>query len=149
MCGAADALMLDMNGFVSETNATNLFMVKNGVVYTPTADSCLPGITRRTVIEIVARLHASSNSSSALISSPVIERNISLSEFHSADEVFTTGSMGELTPVVEIDGRPIGYPGQDDECGGSVNLSTLRPVTSLLQKMYRVLTETEGVPIAL
>jgi len=50
--GAADALMLDKDGYVSETNATNVFMVKNGVVGTPWADSCLPGITRESILKL-------------------------------------------------------------------------------------------------
>lgn len=94
---AADALMLDPEGYVSETNATNVFMMKNGVVLTPTADFCLPGVTRGCVMGICAKLGV-----------PCKERRISLAEFHAADEVFTTGTMGELTPVNEIDGRPIG-----------------------------------------
>lgn len=140
-CGAADALMLDGDGYVSETNATNVFMVKDGIVYTPTADFCLPGVTRRTVIQIVADMHEKGSMAA------VVERRLSLAEFHSADEVFTTGSMGELTPVVEIDGRKIGYHGDDSLCGGDVNLNPKRPVTTMLQKIYHTMTETEGVVI--
>lgn len=92
--GADDAVMLDLNGFVSETNATNIFMVKDGTIHTPHADSCLPGITRKTVMEIAGHLQI-----------PCKERNISVSEFHTADEVFVTGTMGELTKVNSIDGR--------------------------------------------
>jgi branched-chain amino acid aminotransferase group I len=95
--GAADAIMLDLDGFVSETNATNLFLAKGGVLLTPHADHCLPGITRETVIALAARLAI-----------PFVERRISLAEFHAADEVFTTGTMGELSPVTRIDGRTIG-----------------------------------------
>jgi len=95
--GVDDAVMLDLNGFVSETNATNIFIIKNGVVLTPHADSCLPGITRGVVIQL-----AQENSI------PIIERNISISEMYSADEMFTTGTMGELTSVIEVDGRSIG-----------------------------------------
>lgn len=91
-----DALMLDLNGFVSETNATNIFMIKNENVFTPHADSCLPGITRGIVIDICRQ-----NGIQA------IEKNISLTEFYNADEVFTTGTMGEITTVLEIDGRII------------------------------------------
>ena len=93
---ADDAIMLDSNGFVSETNATNIFMCKDGVLYTPHADSCLPGITRSVVIRIANEQKI-----------PFVERNISVTEFYNADEVFTTGTMGELTPVYEIDGRII------------------------------------------
>jgi branched-chain amino acid aminotransferase len=93
---ADDALMLDNYGFVAETNACNIFMSKNGVLLTPHADACLPGITRKKVIRLAKDLNFE-----------VIERNISVTEFYNADEVFTTGTMGELTPVVEIDGRKI------------------------------------------
>jgi branched-chain amino acid aminotransferase len=96
VAGADDALMLDMNGFVAETNATNLFMVKKQTLYTPFADACLPGITRQLVITMAGELGIS-----------LIEKNLSLTEFYTADEVFTTGTMGELTPVREIDGRSI------------------------------------------
>ena len=95
--GADDALMLDLNGFVSETNATNVFLIKLGEVLTPHADSCLPGITRGVVIQI-ARAEGI----------PLIERNISLAEVYTAGEMFTTGTMGELSPVLEVDGRRIG-----------------------------------------
>ena len=93
---ADEAIMLDSNGFVSETNACNIFMVKNGEIHTPLPDACLPGITRGLIIEIAKELNF-----------PMIERNISVSEFYVADEVFTTGTMGELTPVYEMDGRKI------------------------------------------
>ncbi|MEO1052865.1 MAG: aminotransferase class IV [Bacteroidota bacterium] len=94
--GVDAAIMLDDNGFVSELNDTNLFMIKKGVLYTPQADACLNGITRGMVIDIARETGVS-----------VIERNLSLSEFYNADEVFATGTMGELTPVKEIDGRVI------------------------------------------
>ena len=93
---ADDALMLDNYGFVAETNATNLFMVKNGRLLTPFADACLPGITRQHVINIAAYLKIHFQ-----------QKNLSVSEFYNADEVFTSGTMGELTPVTEIDGRKI------------------------------------------
>ncbi len=94
--GADDAIMLDNYGFVAETNACNIFMVKNNHLFTPCADACLPGITRQTIIDIAAIKNIICN-----------EKNISISEFYNADEVFTSGTMGELTPVVEIDGRKI------------------------------------------
>ncbi|WOK95973.1 branched-chain-amino-acid aminotransferase-like protein 1 [Canna indica] len=123
LANADDAIMLDKDGFVSETNATNIFMVKKGHVSTPHADYCLPGITRATVMDLVIQenliLH---------------ERRISLSEFHAADEVWTTGTMGELTPVVMIDGRVIG--------NGEVG-----PVTRRIQNAYKALTAELGVPI--
>jgi branched-chain amino acid aminotransferase len=93
---ADDAVMLDSNGFVAETNATNIFMAKNGNLHTPEAVACLPGITRKLVIKIAGELEIECK-----------ERNISISEFYNADEVFTSGTMGELTKVNEIDGRII------------------------------------------
>ncbi|MQL72406.1 hypothetical protein Taro_004738 [Colocasia esculenta] len=120
---ANDAIMLDYDGFVSETNATNIFMVKKGRVSTPHADYCLPGITRATVMDLVIKEN--------LI---LQERRISLSEFHTADEVWTTGTMGELTPVVMIDGRVIG----DGQVG---------PITKRVQNAYKLLTAESGVPI--
>jgi branched-chain amino acid aminotransferase len=96
VAGADAAVMLDHQGFVSELNDTNLFMIKDGTVLTPHADSCLHGITRGLVIDICRSNNI-----------PVEERNLSLTEFYNADEVFATGTMGELTPVNEIDGRTI------------------------------------------
>jgi len=87
---------MDHQGFVAELNDINLFMIKNGVVFTPFANACLHGITRGLIIEICRDkgIH-------------VEERNLSLTEFYTADEVFGTGTMGELTPVKEMDGRAI------------------------------------------
>ncbi|CAO2836770.1 unnamed protein product [Amaranthus hypochondriacus] len=120
---ADDAIMLDKDGYVSETNATNIFMVKKGRVFTPHADYCLPGITRATVMDLVVK--------EGFV---LEERRISLSEFHTADEVWTTGTMGELSPAVKIDGRLIG----DGQVG---------PVTQRLQEAYKKLTDDIGVPI--
>lgn len=94
--GADDALMLDNNGFVAETNACNVFMIKNGMLFTPNADACLPGITRKTVITLCQQNNI-----------PIHLKNISLTEMYNADQVFTTGTMGELTAVKMIDGRAI------------------------------------------
>ena len=116
--------MLDMDGFVAETNATNVFMVKRGVVYTPLADACLPGITRDKVMEL---LRTQTDISCT-------ERRLSLAEFHAADEVFTTGTLGEITPVREIDGRLIGN-------------GMRGPVTEFVQELYRRFTSVSGVAI--
>ncbi|WP_420318352.1 aminotransferase class IV [Ekhidna sp.] len=94
--GVDAAIMLDDRGFIAELNDTNLFLVKDGILYTPYANACLPGITRNFVIELALN-HGI----------PCHERDLSLVEFYNADEVFATGTMGELTPVVEIDGRKI------------------------------------------
>ncbi len=123
LAGVDDAIMLDLQGFVSETNATNLFLVKRGRLVTPHADSCLPGITRAKVIEMArgAGIEA-------------VERNVSITEVHTADEVFTTGTMGELSPVLEVDGRRIGE-------------GVVGPVTTRLRALYAALTATEGEPL--
>ena len=96
VAGADSAIMLDINGFVSETNDTNLFIVTNGRVITPHADSCLPGLTRQMVLQICDKEGI-----------PATERNLSLTDLYTADEVFTSGTMGELTPVLKADGRII------------------------------------------
>jgi branched-chain amino acid aminotransferase len=96
VAGVDAALMLDHQGFVAELNDTNIFMVSKGRVFTPHADACLHGITRGLVIDICKEQNI-----------PVEEKNLSLTEFYTADEVFACGTMGELTPVKEIDGRKI------------------------------------------
>jgi branched-chain amino acid aminotransferase len=96
VAGADAALMLDAYGFAAELKGTNIFMARNGTIYTPHADACLHGITRGLVIELAAQLGI-----------PLIEKNISLTELYAADEVFCSGTMGELTPITHIDGREI------------------------------------------
>jgi len=120
VAGVDDAVMLDLHGFVAETNATNIFLVKRGLLLTPHADSCLPGITRGYVMQL-ARANAI----------PLQERNISISEVYSADEMFTTGTMGELSPVLEVDGRTIG--------DGAIG-----PLTQQLQTLFSERTASEG-----
>ncbi|MDP7062228.1 MAG: aminotransferase class IV [Planctomycetota bacterium] len=95
--GADDALMLDQDGFVAETNATHIFMVRDGVVWTPLTKACPEGVTRETVLEICAANGIEAH-----------EADLSRTEFFSADEVFCTGTMGELASVSQIDGRAIG-----------------------------------------
>ncbi|CAH0999460.1 Branched-chain-amino-acid aminotransferase [Neolewinella maritima] len=94
--GADAGLMLDKDGFVSEANGVNVFCIRRGEVRTPYADYCLPGITRATILSL-CQDHGI----------PHQEARISVSEFYTADEVFTTGTMGELTRVRAIDGREI------------------------------------------
>jgi len=122
--GADDAVMLDTRGFVAETNATHLFLVHKGVVMTPKTVACPEGITRAAVIELCKRHRV-----------PNAERDLSLSEFHRADEVFCTGTMGELAGVTKIDGRTIG----DGEVG-----ETTRRLSALFGELVR----SEGVPVA-
>ncbi len=95
--GADDAIMLDQHGFVAETNATNLFLVDNGRLATPRAVACPEGITRQAVFAICEAQKISCD-----------VRDISLSEFHNAEEVFCTGTMGEIAAITKIDGRTIG-----------------------------------------
>ena len=91
------AVMLDVNGFISETNDTNIFLVRDNVIHTPTTDSCLPGLTRQMILEIAAE--------EGILTQ---EKNLSLTDLYSADEVFTSGTMGEITPILKADGREIG-----------------------------------------
>jgi len=95
--GADDALMLDTRGFVAETNATHVFVVEGGRVATPFTHACPEGITRATVLELCQTHGISSD-----------ERDISTTEVYRADEVFCTGTMGELAAVTSVDGRRIG-----------------------------------------
>lgn len=95
--GADEALMLDVNGFVSTCNATNFFMIKNGEVWTSTSKYCMNGITRAKVIEVC-------NANNI----PCFEKDFSLFDVYGADEAFVTGTFGGLTPVTKIDGRQIG-----------------------------------------
>ena len=118
---ADDALMLDLNGFVAETNATNIFMTKNGTVFTPFADACLPGITRGLIIKICKENKI-----------PIFEKNISVTEFYNADQVFTTGTMGELAQVIEIDKRQINNTGR---------------LLNTINNYFKFLTKTTGEKI--
>lgn len=118
VAGVDDAVMLDLYGFASETNAMNLFIVKKGILLTPFADACLPGITRKTLLEIAREKGF-----------PHAEKNLSITDLYTADECFTTGSMGELSPVGEIDGRKIG--------SGSKG-----PITEQFQEWYTELTRS-------
>lgn len=122
--GADDAVMLDTRGFIAETNATHLFFVHGGAVFTPTTAACPEGITRAVVLELCAR-HGI----------PCAARDVSLSEAYRADEAFCTGTMGELAAVTVIDGRRIGsgMPG---------------PMTGRLRGYFAALTAQEGVIVA-
>lgn len=95
--GADEALMLDINGFVSTCNATNFFIVKDDEVWTSTGQYCMNGITRGNVL-----LTCHDN---GIISK---EKNFSLFDVYGADEAFVTGTFGGLTPVIKVDGRIIG-----------------------------------------
>jgi branched-chain amino acid aminotransferase len=121
--GADDALMLDTRGFVAETNATHVFIVRNADLATSRVVACPEGITRATVIEICAaeKIHCA-------------ETDLSLDDVYGADEMFCTGTMGELASVVSVDNRRIG--------NGKVGKMTKR-----LSDLYLQRTATEGVPM--
>jgi branched-chain amino acid aminotransferase len=121
--GADDALMLDGRGFVAETNATNLFAALDGVLVTPTSAACPEGITRATVLELARDAGL-----------PVEVRDVALSEMYAADEVFCTGTMGELAGITAIDGRTIG--------SGAVG-----ELTKELADRYRAYASTHGTPV--
>ncbi len=120
--GADDALMLDRQGFVAETNATHVFLVRDGVVVTSHCHACPEGVTRSTVLELCRNNGI-----------PHEVADFTQAELYRADEVFCTGTMGELVAVAEVDGRPIG--------------GTERPVLERLQGLFRELTAVSGFPI--
>lgn len=101
--GADEALMLDVNGFVSTCNATNFFVIKNGEVWTSTGQYCMNGITRAKVIEVCERHNITCH-----------QKDFSLFDVYGADEAFVTGTFGGLTPVTKIDGRQIGTKSYGD-----------------------------------
>lgn len=109
---ADEALMLDPEGFVSTCNSTNFFIVVRGEVWTSTGMYCLNGITRGMIIEICKEHQI-----------PVREKGFSLTDVYGADEAFVTGTFGGLTPVIEVDGRPIGS-------------EAMGPVTKTLTTLY-------------
>ena len=121
--GADDALMLDARGFVAETNATHVFIVRNGDLATSRVVACPEGITRATVIEICAAEKIR-----------CIETDLSLVDVYGAKEMFCTGTMGELAAVIKIDNRFIG----DGKPG---------PMTKRLSELYAHRTAAEGVSV--
>ncbi|MEM9955534.1 MAG: aminotransferase class IV [Chloroflexota bacterium] len=121
--GVDSALMLDYNGFVAESNATHVFIVKDGIVMTSFTESCPEGITRQTVLDLCTENDI-----------PYEVKNISLTEVYRADEMFCTGTMGELATVSELDGRTIGT----GEMGA---------MTERISKLFRALTEVSGTQV--
>lgn len=121
--GADDALMLDTRGFVAETNATHVFLVRNGEVATSRVVACPEGITRATVLEICE-----------VTGIPRAETDLTLDDVYRADEIFCTGTMGELAGVIKVDDRMIG--------NGQVGPMTLR-----LSAAFAKRTASEGVPV--
>jgi branched-chain amino acid aminotransferase len=121
--GADDALMLDLRGLIAETNATHVFVVRSGEVATSRVIACPEGITRATVFEICATEKI-----------PCAETDLKLDEAYKADEVFCTGTMGELAGVTKIDDRLIG--------GGEIG-----PMTKRLSELYLQRTAIEGTGV--
>jgi len=110
--GYDEALLLDASGYVMEGSGENIFIVRDGVLYTPDLTSALDGITRRTVMTLCEELGLR-----------VVERRITRDEVYIADEAFFTGTAAEVTPIREVDGRAIGS-------------GTRGPITERLQTRY-------------
>ena len=110
--GYEEALLLDVDGFVAEGSGENIFIVRNGKLYTPDLTSALEGITRDTIVQLAAEIGLT-----------VIEKRITRDEVYGADEAFFTGTAAEVTPIRELDRRAIGT-------------GTAGPITKQLQKMY-------------
>ncbi len=117
--GYDEALLLDSQGFVAEGSGENLFVVRNGVVKTPPLTSALPGITRDTVVRLLAEQGVG-----------VVEQFFTRDEVYLADEAFFTGTAAEITPVRELDDRRVG-PGQPG------------PITKSVQQSYAKVTRGE------
>jgi branched-chain amino acid aminotransferase len=111
-CGYDEALLLDNEGFVMEGSGENIFIVREGVLYTPDLTSALDGITRKTVMDLCRELGLQ-----------VVEKRITRDEVYVAEEAFFTGTAAEVTPIREVDGRVIG-------------LGHRGPVTERLQSLY-------------
>ena len=122
--GADDALMLDTRGFVAETNATHIFIARNGELATPHVLACPEGITRATVLEICEANGI-----------PCRETDLTVEDLYFAAEMFCTGTMGELAGVIKLDGRSIG--------GGEVG-----PMTQRLSALFAERTAVEGIAVA-
>ena len=110
--GYDEAMLLDVDGFVAEGSGENIFLVRNGVIYTPDLTSALDGITRNTIFVLAKECGLE-----------IIEKRITRDEVYIADEVFFTGSAAEVTPVREVDNRTIGNGGRG-------------PITEKLQSLY-------------
>lgn len=117
--GYNEALLLDTDGYVSEGSGVNIFIVKNGKLYTPDLASCLDGITRDTILTLAREMGYEA-----------VEKRITRDEVYCCDEAFFTGTAGEVTPIRELDNRQIGEGGRG-------------PVTEKLQAMYYAVVKGE------
>ncbi|MGH6907329.1 MAG: aminotransferase class IV [Aestuariivirga sp.] len=125
--GADEALMLDPLGFVATCNSTHFFIVRRGEVWTSTGQYSIPGITRANMIRL-ARANAI----------PVFEKQFSLYDVYGADEAFVTGTFAGLTPVREIDGRPVRNPLSTEQWSGP------GPISRRLSELYKELCLKEA-----
>src|SRR5580692_2925796 len=125
--GADEALMLDDRGFVATCNSTHFFIVKKGELWTSGGGYCLAGITRDAVLRAARRAGIAA-----------YERDFSLFDVYGADEVFVTGTFAGLTPVVRVDGRPIGEAAERD------SLDASGPMTRRLRTLYKALEAEEA-----
>ncbi len=111
-CGCDEAMLLDNEGYVAEGSGENIFLVRDGVIYTPDLTSALDGITRNTIFQMAEEIGV-----------PVKEKRITRDEVYVADEAFFTGTAAEVTPIREVDNRKIG-------------IGRRGPITEKLQSMY-------------
>jgi len=123
-CGYDEAMLLDNEGYVAEGSGENIFIVRDGVIYTPDLTSALEGITRDTIVQLADEIGV-----------PVREKRITRDEVYVADEAFFSGTAAEVTPIREVDDRPIGRGHRG-------------PITEKLQSMYfdQVLGRRESHP---
>lgn len=121
--GGDEAIMFDVNGNISEGSGDNIFIIKNGKIFTPPTLNNLRGITRAAAIELAIKENIE-----------IIETNLGLFDIYTADEVFVTGTAAEIAPITKIDGRSVdsGKPGK---------------ITKKLMAAFKELTKTEGTPI--
>ncbi|WP_321430048.1 branched-chain-amino-acid transaminase [uncultured Methanolobus sp.] len=121
--GGDEAIFFDQNGYLSEGSGDNIFIIKNGKVYTPPTINNLKGITRATAIELLVDLGIETH-----------VENLGMFDLYTADEIFVTGTAAEAAPLVKVDGRPIG----DGKPG---------PITKKMVAAFEKITTTTGTPI--
>ncbi|WP_321420110.1 branched-chain-amino-acid transaminase [uncultured Methanomethylovorans sp.] len=121
--GGDEAIFFDSNGYLSEGSGDNIFIIKNGKVYTPPTINNLKGITRATAIELLEEMKI-----------PISVENLGMFDLYTADEIFVTGTAAEAAPLVKVDGRKIGTgkPG---------------PITKKMVEAFEVITQNTGTPI--
>lgn len=121
--GGDEAIFFDNCGYLSEGSGDNIFIIKNGKVYTPPTINNLKGITRATAIELLEKIQF-----------PLFVENLGMFDLYTADEIFVTGTAAEAAPIVKVDGRLIGNgkPG---------------PITKKMIEAFKEITQNTGTPI--